>query len=59
MALIYGVGFPRFRGGICRWMDEIGLQTLCDLGDKYRHISPLYEPTEGLRAKAARGESMY
>jgi 3-hydroxyacyl-CoA dehydrogenase/enoyl-CoA hydratase/3-hydroxybutyryl-CoA epimerase/enoyl-CoA isomerase len=59
MALIYGVGFPRFRGGICRWMDEIGLQTLCDLGDKYRHISPLYEPTDGLRAKAARGESMY
>ncbi|MDG0969512.1 MAG: fatty acid oxidation complex subunit alpha FadB [Porticoccaceae bacterium] len=59
MALIYGIGFPRFRGGICRWMDEVGLQNLCDLGDKYRHISPLYEPTQGLRAKAARGETMY
>jgi len=59
MALIYGVGFPTFRGGICRWMDEIGLQEVCDRGDKYAHISELYRPTEKLRSMAANGETLY
>jgi 3-hydroxyacyl-CoA dehydrogenase / enoyl-CoA hydratase / 3-hydroxybutyryl-CoA epimerase / enoyl-CoA isomerase len=59
MALIYGVGFPTFRGGICRWMDEMGLQTICDLGDKYTAVSELYRPTEKLRQMAARGETLY
>lgn len=59
MALIYGVGFPAFRGGVCRWMDEIGLQEVCDRGDRYAHISELYRPTEKLRAMAAKGETLY
>ena len=59
MALIYGLGFPSFRGGICRWMDEIGLAEICALGDQYSHISPLYEPTDRMRAMAANGETFY
>ena len=59
MALIYGVGFPPFHGGICRWMDEIGLQEICDRGDRYLSISELYRPTEKLRAMAANGETLY
>ena len=59
MALIYGIGFPSFRGGICRWMDELGLSDACAMGDKYSSISPLYAPTEALRVKAAKGETLY
>ena len=59
MSLIYGVGFPAFRGGICRWMDEIGLQQVCERADKYTPISELYHPTEKLRAMAANGETLY
>ena len=59
MALIYGVGFPAFRGGICRWMDEEGLQSIVDRGDKYAHLSELYRPTEKLRDMAAKGESLF
>lgn len=59
MALIYGVGFPAFRGGICRWMDEVGLQEVCDRADKYTSISELYRPTEKLRAMAANGDTLY
>ena len=59
MALIYGVGFPPFHGGICRWMDEIGLQEICDRGDRYLSISELYRPTDKLRAMAAKGETLY
>ena len=59
MALIYGIGFPRFRGGVCRWLDEIGLLKVCELGDKYHSISPLYQPTSELREKAGRGERLH
>ncbi len=59
MALIYGIGFPKFRGGICRWMDEVGLQYLCERADRYTHISPLYEASQALRQRALAGESIY
>ena len=59
MALIYGIGFPTFRGGICRWMDELGLLKVCAMGDKYRSVSPLYEPTDALREKAQKRETLY
>lgn len=59
MAFIYGVGFPVFRGGLCRWMDETGLAQICAAGDKYAHISPLYAPTDSMREKAASGGSWY
>ena len=59
MALIYGIGFPTFRGGICRWLDEIGLLKVCELGDKYASVSPLYQPTTELREKADKGRRLY
>lgn len=59
MALIYGVGFPAFRGGICRWMDEEGLASIVERGDKYAHLSELYRPTDRLRDMAAKGERFY
>ncbi len=59
MALIYGVGFPRFRGGICRWMDEQGLQSIVERGDRYAHLSELYRPTDRLREMADNRDSLY
>jgi len=59
MALIYGVGFPPFRGGICRWMDEEGLQSICDRADQYVALSELYRPTDKLREMAAAGKTFY
>lgn len=59
MAFIYGVGFPAFRGGLCRWMDEVGLAEICARGDKYASLSPLYAPTDSMRKKAAAGGSWY
>lgn len=59
MALIYGIGFPRFRGGICRWMDEVGLKTVCEHADRYAHVSPLYNAPQSLRQRAAAGDTLY
>ena len=59
MALIYGLGFPVFRGGVFRWVDSIGIKEFCALADKYADLGPLYAPTQGMRAMAEAGENYY
>jgi 3-hydroxyacyl-CoA dehydrogenase/enoyl-CoA hydratase/3-hydroxybutyryl-CoA epimerase/enoyl-CoA isomerase len=59
MALIYGIGFPVFRGGVFRWMDSIGLQAFCDMADKYAELGKIYEPTPTQREMAAAGKKYY
>lgn len=60
VALLYGVGFPRFRGGVARWMDAVGMQAFCDMADKYTdELGPLYEVTARQREMAANSETYY
>ena len=59
MAVIYGLGFPAFRGGLFRWMDEIGLDVFCQLADRFKHLGKLYEPTLRMREMATKGEKYY
>lgn len=59
MALVYGIGFPPFRGGAFRWMDSIGLKTFCELADKYSSLGKLYEPTDKQREMAAKDQKYY
>ena len=58
MALIYGLGFPPFRGGIFRWMDEIGIQSFIDMAKQYESLGELYHPTEGM-TKIAESSGCY
>ncbi|MGB1382706.1 MAG: fatty acid oxidation complex subunit alpha FadB [Porticoccaceae bacterium] len=59
MALIWGVGFPPFRGGICRWMDEQGIANICQRAESYSDIAKLYQPTESMCKKAKTGSKFY
>ncbi|MFT5452168.1 MAG: 3-hydroxyacyl-CoA dehydrogenase/enoyl-CoA hydratase/3-hydroxybutyryl-CoA epimerase, partial [Enterobacterales bacterium] len=59
MGLIYGIGFPPFRGGALRYADDIGLKQLCELADQYSDLGKAYEPTEKMRAMAEHGETFY
>ncbi len=59
MALIYGIGFPPFRGGALRYIDAMGVQAFVDLADSLAELGPLYAPTDKLRAMAANNESFY
>ena len=59
LALLYGVGFPPFRGGIFRWMDTVGLAHLAEQSEKFAHLGKAYELTEGMKAKLAAGETYY
>lgn len=57
MALLYGVGFPPFRGGVFRYLETLGLANYVALADKYTHLGALYQVTDGLRQMAADGKS--
>ena len=59
MGLIYGIGFPPFRGGALRYIDSIGVAEFVALADKYADLGPLYHPTAKLREMAAKGQSFY
>ena len=57
MGLIYGIGFPPFRGGVFHYLDQLGLDNFCALAAKYESLGPLYEPTEKMKQMAAAGET--
>jgi 3-hydroxyacyl-CoA dehydrogenase/enoyl-CoA hydratase/3-hydroxybutyryl-CoA epimerase/enoyl-CoA isomerase len=59
IALLYGLGFPAFRGGVLRWADEVGLKALCDRADTYKSLGKLYEPTACMRELAAAGRGFH
>ena len=59
MGLIFGIGFPPFRGGACRYMDTVGLADFVALADKYAHLGNLYKVTDRMREMAANGESYF
>ncbi len=59
MALLYGLGFPPFRGGIFRWIETIGLDKFVEMADKYAELGPIYQVTDGVREMAANGKSYF
>lgn len=59
MALLYGLGFPPFRGGIFRYIETMGLSNFVALADKYAHLGPIYQISDGVREMAASGKSYF
>jgi len=59
MGLIYGIGFPPFRGGALRYIDDMGVDKFVELADKYADLGPLYQPTEKLREMAKTGKKFF
>ncbi|QLF94836.1 fatty acid oxidation complex subunit alpha FadB [Pseudomonas sp. ABC1] len=59
MGLIYGIGFPPFRGGALRYIDAVGVAEFVALADRYADLGALYQPTAKLREMAANGQRFY
>ncbi len=59
LALLYGVGFPPFRGGIFRWMDPVGMAHIAEMSEKFSHLGKAYELTERMQEMLANGETYY
>jgi len=56
LAMVFGIGFPPFRGGLCRWADECGLESILErleaLADR---VGERHRPSQALRRFATSG----
>ncbi len=59
MALLYGIGFPPFRGGACRYVDQTGIKNIVGLCDRYQSLGKVYEAPKLLRDMAASGKKFF
>jgi len=59
MGLVYGIGFPPFRGGALRYIDAVGVAEFVAMADRYADLGPLYQPTEKLREMARNGQRFF
>jgi 3-hydroxyacyl-CoA dehydrogenase len=59
MGLILGIGFPPFRGGILRWADTLGIETVMQKLKKYESLGVRFQPTEMLKKLAAEKRGFY
>src|SRR5207248_8165785 len=59
MGLVLGIGFPAFRGGILRWADTQGIETVMQKLKKYESLGVRFQPTEMLKKLAAEKRGFY
>jgi enoyl-CoA hydratase/carnithine racemase/3-hydroxyacyl-CoA dehydrogenase len=59
LAIVLGLGFPRYLGGPLMYADWLGLAHIAERCDSYRELGPLYEPTSRMRAMSDTGGTFY
>lgn len=59
LALVYGLGFPPFRGGIFRYLDDTGTRAFCEKAEQYSALGPLYTIPDSLRTHAVNNTPYY
>lgn len=59
IAMIYGTGFPPFRGGLFYYMDLIGLDKLLETSKALSHLGELYVAPQGLLDRVQNNQSFY
>ena len=59
MALVYGLGFPPFRGGVFRYLDTIGIANYVEMAKQYESLGAMYHVPSTLIEMAASGQSFY
>ncbi len=59
IALLLGLGFPYFRGGVFRYLDTLDLKQYLADSERFADLSPLYIPPDSLIRHAHQGHSFY
>jgi 3-hydroxyacyl-CoA dehydrogenase/enoyl-CoA hydratase/3-hydroxybutyryl-CoA epimerase/3-hydroxyacyl-CoA dehydrogenase/enoyl-CoA hydratase/3-hydroxybutyryl-CoA epimerase/enoyl-CoA isomerase len=58
LGLIFGIGFPPFKGGLLFWADTVGAKTIVEKLKPFASLGRRYEPTPMLR-EMAKSESRF
>ncbi len=59
LGLIFGIGFPPFKGGLLFWADTIGLPKIVESLKAYEPLGERYQPTALLVELASSGDTFY
>ncbi len=59
LGLIYGIGFPPFRGGIFCWADAVGTAAIVEKLKPYAELGKRYLPTDMLLERAKSDKKFY
>jgi 3-hydroxyacyl-CoA dehydrogenase/enoyl-CoA hydratase/carnithine racemase len=60
LAMIYGTGFPPYRGGILRYADKWGLKNVFEkLVELEKHYGPRFTPADMVKEMADSGKTFY
>lgn len=59
MALVYGLGFPPFRGGALKYADELGINNLIAMASQYAELGAAYSVPESIKTMGAENRSFY
>ena len=59
LALIYGIGFPPFRGGLFFWADAVGAAVIVEKLKNYESLGSRFAPTKLLLETAKAGKTFY
>lgn len=59
LALVYGIGFPPFRGGAIRYLEQMGLKAFLEKCERYSSLGASYRPAESILANAKSGKLFY
>ncbi|EGQ7830367.1 multifunctional fatty acid oxidation complex subunit alpha [Vibrio parahaemolyticus] len=59
MALVYGLGFPPFRGGVFRYLDSVGIAEFIEMAKQHADLGAMYHVPQMLIDMAAKGDSFY
>src|SRR5690606_35308239 len=59
LGLIFGIGFPPFRGGLLFWADTVGAAELIERLKPFESLGPRMQPTALLERMAAEGRKFY
>jgi 3-hydroxyacyl-CoA dehydrogenase/enoyl-CoA hydratase/3-hydroxybutyryl-CoA epimerase/enoyl-CoA isomerase len=60
LGVVYGLGFPPFRGGVLKYADAYGLKKICEKTSDYAKLyGPCYQPNSTLKALAENRKNFY
>jgi 3-hydroxyacyl-CoA dehydrogenase/enoyl-CoA hydratase/3-hydroxybutyryl-CoA epimerase/3-hydroxyacyl-CoA dehydrogenase/enoyl-CoA hydratase/3-hydroxybutyryl-CoA epimerase/enoyl-CoA isomerase len=59
LGLIFGLGFPPFKGGLLYWADTLGAARILEMLKPYESLGPRFQPTPLLLETAESGKKFY
>jgi 3-hydroxyacyl-CoA dehydrogenase/enoyl-CoA hydratase/carnithine racemase len=59
LGLIYGIGFPPFKGGLLFWADTLGAAKIVEMLKPYQSLGKRYQATPMLEQMARHGNNFY